>query len=438
MPIRFLHFLVLVWVLCWAQAALADNRTLSGAFDGTEATMPPAPVSCDGSEKRFIEVGTIQVSVSGNYQVTDAGNFFPFGNTNSGVADVVVILYAGAFDDAFPVTNRIATVDQSETVALQSGVNYIVVVQHWCDEINGAFAAVIDGAGNITGAGFTTFGYTHGEFLGGTDTANFPGLGVRRYQASAPMSFFRSGYHFFGDLGGTIGTGTVRLFVYQGGFDPNNPNANLVASTGDRLTASVLLESGTSYVLVAVDEFNSVDRWQFVLFPPGSFVFNIGMNGAWVPIGIDRQGIFMEVFPSLSLLFFAHFTFTDQLIAIKADQVNGTEADQDAGATKPQGHLGAEEQIWLTGFGAIPDNSNFINLSIENTTGGAFNSAVPNPAQDTGYGTGWIEAFGCKSILIHWDLPGGIQSTLEFTRAAAPSFENCWREIPAGPIAPLF
>ncbi|NND45076.1 MAG: hypothetical protein HKN58_07115 [Xanthomonadales bacterium] len=435
---RIKQSIVLLLILSWVPAVVADNRTLSGIFDGSESLMASTPVSCDGTEKRFIEVGTIQVSATGTYQVTDAGNFFPFGTTNSGVADVVVIIYQGAFDDAFPATNRVAFVDESESVALNAGNNYIIVVQHWCTEINGAFATVIDGPGNITGAGFTSFSYTNGEFMGGTNTANFPGLGVRRYQASSPMSFFRGGYHFFGDLGSFIGISPVRLFVYEDSFNANDPSDNLVATSGDEITAAILLDANTNYVLVAVDEFDTVNRWQYVLFPPGLFQFNTGMNGAWVPLGIQRQGILMEVFPQLGILFFAHFTFTDALIATQAQSADEQSPDRDDGTTKPQNHLGSVEQIWLTAFGTLPNNSNFIELTYENTTGGAFNSAVPVPDQDSNYGTGWIEAFGCESILVNWDLPGGIVSTVEHTRVAQESIENCYRNIPAGPISPPF
>ena len=183
--ITFLLFMV-------APSVWANNITISGAFDGTEPTMAADPVSCDGNAKRYRQIGTITVSASGNYQVVDAGNNFFFTTPGGSVADSVVMIYSGSFNAAGPSTNRVASVDEGGTVMLNSGTSYIVVIQHWCAEINGAFAVVIDGAGTISGAGFESFSYTRGEFLPGSPVANFPGLGVHRYVASPVTNVFRS------------------------------------------------------------------------------------------------------------------------------------------------------------------------------------------------------------------------------------------------------
>lgn len=428
--------LFIILLVIFAPAVLANNVTISGAFDGTESTMAADPASCDGTPKRYRQIGSITVSASGNYEVVDAGNNFFFTTPAGGIADAVVMLYTSSFNAASPATNRLASIDDGGTVALASGTTYIVVVQHWCVEMNGPYAVIIDGAGTISGAGFTSFAYTVGEFLGGSPTADFPGLGVRRYVASAPTNIFRPGTYYFGDLGGEINGNYMQLRIYQNAFDPNNPALNLVANTEDALTAGVSLKTGVSYIFVAIDLFESVDRFQFVLFPPGPFVFNPGLNAAWVADGVGSQGIFMEVFPSFNIVFFAHFTFVDAPL-VQADGGARPESDQ-GGKTSVQTHLGSDDQIWLTAFGTYADNSNTVNLKYENSTGGRFNSTLPVAVTDSNYGTGYIEGFSCERLLINWTLPGGIIDTREYVRLLPDGLAYCESFLGAAPVAPPF
>ncbi|MBT8061321.1 MAG: hypothetical protein KJO85_01475, partial [Gammaproteobacteria bacterium] len=201
----------------------ADNRTISGAFSGDEAAMAASPSSCDDDAKKFLEAGTIQVSASDTYTVVDAGNDFQFFGPESSIADIVVILYEGSFDSDNPATNRVAVVDVGAGVALNTGTDYVVVVQHWCEEIVGAWAAVIDGPGSVSGAGFASLAYTQGEFLEAGDTAAFGELGVHRYEATDPVILPRGGNFFFADVGPQLNGSFISLWVYQNSFDPDNP-----------------------------------------------------------------------------------------------------------------------------------------------------------------------------------------------------------------------
>jgi hypothetical protein len=398
--------------------------------------MAASPAGCDGTAKRFRQAGTFQVSVSGTYRVADAGNNFPYFGVDADIADVVVVIYAGSFSSASPATNRVASIDEGDQVALSAGISYIVVVQHWCSEIVGPYAVIIEGPGEITGAGFDSLGYTYGEFLPGAPTADFPGVGEVRYVEAGPITVPRSGNYFFGDTGPLLGSGSLRLYVYAGAFNPADPAANLVTASTFSPTSTIALQSGVNYIFVAADVFNELNLYQFVLFPPGPFTFNPGLNGAWVADGVEAQGIFMEVFPSVGILFFAHFTFTDQVAVAQADKDRITTQSDGDGGTRPQNHVGAPEQIWLTAYGNIPEGENFMNLKYENSTGGAFNAEEPQATTDTNYGTGWIEGFGCNHILINWTLPGGVMDTRDYHRLLNDGVPHCQSFIKAAPISP--
>lgn len=429
--------LLLAAAMCAGTSALANNVTISGAFEGNEPTMAANPESCDGSAKRYREMGTIQVSSNGNYDVVDAGNDFSLDGTGGSIADIVIAVYQGSFSAASPADNRIASVDVSDEVSLTAGTSYVLVAQHWCDEIVGAYAAVIDGPGDVTGAGFSSFGYTRGEFSFLSPTADFGSLGEHAYHESQPVSVFRSGHYYFGDLG--LDGSFIVLRVYEGSFNPANTSTNLVAETPVWFftTDQFTLEAGKQYVFVAINVTDFGDRWQFVLFPPGNTTFNPGLNGAWGTTGVSGAGVMMEVFPNTGLLFFAWFTYPDALVVNRAE--NGKTEASDDGTIKLQGHLGAEDQRWITGFGALPnDGNNFMNIAYENSTGGAFDQTNPVPSTDSGYGTGWIELFDCSHFALNYSLPGGLSGTTDMYRLAPDGLNYCYSFIKAAPISPPF
>ena len=417
-------------------AAFANNVTVTGAFDGSEPSMAADPVSCDGSDKRFRIAGTITVSSSGNYRILDAGNWFPYALPQGGIADTLVVIYEGSFDSGNPSQNRVASVDEFEDVALNAGTSYVLVVQHWCDEINGAFAVVIEGGqATVSGDGFTSLPQTIANFDGASPTAYFSDLdGIRRYRADT-KTVDVSGPYYFTDVGEELGGSRGSLKVYKDSFDPLNTNSNLVFNTQGFFVDAFSLQAGVNYVFVIVENAPDSQRLQYVLFPPGPFNFNPGLNGAWVARGIAHQGILMEVLPSAGILFFAHFTFVDQPVVVSANTARLMSQTDNSGDAKVETHLGADDQIWLTAFGNIPTDGNVMTINYENSTGGRFNSELPVATTDSNYGAGYIEGLACDHLVINWNLPGGVVDTRDYYKATQDAVPYCESFIPAGPVS---
>lgn len=417
---------------------LANNFTVSGSFDGTEPTMAADPNSCDGVAKRYRVAGTITVSVSGSYNFVDAGNWFPFVFPESSIADTVIMIYAGTFNPALPSVNRVASVDEFDPVQLDAGTSYVLVVQHWCAEFNGAYAIVIDGGqATVSGDGFTSLPRTIGNFTAQSPTANFADLGgVRRYSSEA-VTVSASGTYYLIDIGEELGGSLMSLRVYEGSFNPLDTDANLVVNTGGFFAEAFSLQAGVNYVFVLVEVSPNSQRLQYVLFPPGPFSFNPGLNGAWVAENIAYQGILMEVLPSAGILFFAQFTFPDTVVATTSSKSRITTQAASGNEAQPQA-VGSSDQRWLTAFGAIPGDGNLMTIKYENTTGGRFNAETPAATIDSDYGDGWIEGVTCDHLVINWNLPGGITDTRDYYKATQDAVPYCESFIKAGPVSAVW
>ncbi len=98
--------------------------------------------------------------------------------------------------------------------------------------------------------------------------------------------------------------------------------------------------------------------------------------------------------------------------------------------------LGSTDQRWLTGFGAIPPDSNFMNINYENTSGGFFNAMTPIPTTDSNYGSGSVEVIDCSNILIRYDLPDGLLGSAPMIRAIPDGKIACLESISAAPVVP--
>jgi len=429
--------IVLVASCLFSVNALADSRTLTGAFDGTEPLMSAASNSCDNNAKRFRQAGTITVSSSGMYRVVDAGNWFPFYLPEGGIADTVVMIYAGSFNSASPNTNRVASVDEYDDVQLNAGTSYILVVQHWCDEINGAYAVIVGGGtGAISGDGFTSPAQTIGDFDAGTPSADFAGLGNGlRYKAETKTVSETSGF-YFGDLWEETDGTALYLLIYKDSFDPQNTNANLVYNSDGFFVGSFTLSAGVNYVIVMVEQEPASEHLQYVLYPSvtGPANFNPGLNGSWTAPGIGSQGILMEVIPSFNLAFFAHFTFQDDVVAAAA-RAGGSKIQSSGSGSTVQAHIGADDQVWFTAYGPIPASGTKMDIKYENSTGGRFNSETPVATTDSNYGTGYIDAISCDHLVINWNLPGGVTDTRDYYKSAQDSLPYCQSFIPAGPVS---
>lgn len=433
---RIRTILLLLTGLLSSPALMAGNTTISDAFDGTEPSMLASDFSCSDVAKPFRQFATFQVSTSGTYEVHDGGNpAFVLGN-NGPIADVVIMIYNGAFSSADPSANRIAQIDETANVALQAGTNYTLVAQYWCERSSygpAPFAAIIKGDGEITGAGFDTPFYSFGTFTGASPTALFPGInGFHAYFETSPVNLPVTGNYIFSDFFGFVGSQVV-VWVYEDSFDPNNPLNNRVA-TGTFIE-SLFLESGKSYIFVLIDVSDFLDDWQFALFPPAAAIFNSGLNGAWVIKGIGGQGILAEFLPDNGIMFFAWFTYIDTP-AVISESGPGIRPEDSGGPTRPETHLGSTDQRWLTGFGFLPESGNIMNINFENSTGGAFDSTFANPSTDSGYGVGSIQLLDCNSMNLSYNLPGGLADTVLFERILPDGAMRCYDLTPQAPIQP--
>jgi len=419
-------------------SAIAANHTLTGAFDGTEPMMAADPVSCDTTAKRFRVAGTITVSSSGVYRVADAGNWFPSYLPEGGIADSVIVFYAGNFNSASPATNRVASVDEYGDVQLNSGTNYTLVVQHWCDEHNGAYAVVIEGGpGTVSGDGFASPAETIGNFGAGAPSAYFADVGATlRYRADG-KTVSETGGFFFVDLWEETGGTPLLLRVYRDSFNPQNTAANLVYNSQGDFIGSFYLQAGVNYVFVLVEAEADSQHLQYVLYPTatGPALFNAGLNGSWVNPDIKAQGILMDVIPSFNFVFFAHFTFNDNVVTAATKGAGATLQSSADGSSTVQADIGSGDQRWFTAYGTIPPSGTMMDINYENSSGGRFNAETPAATTDSFYGTGYVDAIACDHLVVNWSLPGGVSDTREYYKATQDTVPYCVSQVPAGPVS---
>lgn len=429
----------LIAACLFSVTAWADNHTLTGAFDGAEPFLSAAPGSCDDTAKRYRVAGTVTVSASGSYRVVDAGNWFPFYLAESGIADSVIMIYAGNFNPSSPGSNRVATVDEYEDVQLASGTSYILVVQHWCEEYNGAYAIVIEGGpGAVSGDGFASPAQTIGDFDAGSPSAYFADVDLILHYRADTKTVAETGGYFWVDLWEETDGTPMLLRIYKDSFSPQDTEANLVYNSNDDFVGSFHLEAGVNYVFVLVESSPGSQHLQYVLFPSatGPSNFNPGLNGSWTNPDIKAQGILVDVVASAGVVFFAHFTFQDDVVAAAVKGGGATLQSSGTGNSKVQAHIGSDDQVWLTAFGLIPESGNMVQIKYENSSGGRFNAETPAATTDSNYGTGYMEAIACDHLVVNWNLPGGVQDTRDYYKAAQDTVPYCLSLIPAGPVSP--
>ncbi len=418
-------------VVVGAQSVFANNITISDFFSEDGLEMAASPVSCGEVENQiYLETGTVTVSSTGDYELADAGNLLGFSGTGQGIVDIVINIYEDSFSPADPGFNRIAIIDEGAAVTLESGKNYVLVLQPWCENISGVFGIVIRGSGIISGAGFNSAAFTSGQHELSDASADFPmGIGLHAYDVSGPVTVPQTGIYYFGEVGVNFNAG-ITLLAFEESFNPNDTSANLVGSAS--LVGPLSLSSDKIYVFVTVDTDDLAGNWQYALFPPGPVRFNESMKGAWVTPGVDGSGVMMEVGLQSGVLFFAWFTFPDaplSMLATKSAPTLSSVSEISANVD-----IGSTDQRWLTGFGPIHLDSSIVDIKYENTTGGIFNAVTPKPTTDSNYGFGTAEVTGCNNITITYDLPGGVQGTAPMVRALSDGLTDCLESINAAPI----
>jgi len=394
--------------------------------------MDASPLSCtEVTSQAYQVIGTISVDSTGVYELADGGNLLGFNDIGQGIMDLVISVYEGEFDPLEPAVNRVITIDEGEGVALDAGTEYILVLQPYCENESGVFAVVVRGPGLISGPGFISAARTFGTHTAGDETANFPGIGTHVFDASAPYQAPATGLYHLGEIGLYFNAG-IRLFVYRGSFNPEDTALNLVDDVD--FAGSLFLEANQDYVFVAVDQDDLLGAWQYLFFPPGQVYFNASIRGAWVTPGVEGAGIMVELGEETGVLFFAWFTFPESAQALAAAREEWLTAA--TGGSQGKTSVGSTDQRWLTAFGAIPPQGNFMSISYENTTGGAFDQTSPIPTTNSAYGTGTVELIGCSQMEVTYDLPGGVSGSAQMYRIIPDGELECYRSTPAGPVTP--
>ncbi len=139
----------------------------------------------------------------------------------------------------------------------------------------------------------------------------------------------------------------------------------------------------------------------------GLFFINPGLNDAWVSADAAFQGFFFTVFQDIGFFFLSWFTF---------DTV-----PPDPGVMAV---FGAPDQRWVTASGFYTGNS--VELNVELTTGGVFNSSIPLAMQDTSYGTITIVFINCNEALLTYDFPSlGLSGQMTLTRVVTDNVMLC-------------
>lgn len=119
---------------------------------------------------------------------------------------------------------------------------------------------------------------------------------------------------------------------------------------------------------------------------PTAFPINYGISGTWYNAATTGQGFFIEIVPSLNLMVFSWFTWS-----------NSTAGDHD----------------WLTGIGPISVDQAVVGL--QRTSGGRFND--PTPVSNAQVGSATVRFTDCNNGTVTFQRSdNGTSGTIPITR----------------------
>ncbi len=416
MKIRMMLFVLACFSGVVPVTALAVNSVLSGVFDGSESVAAPLPGTCGGTEPLgYQEVGSFQVSVSGIYTITDAYNYI-------GV-DVSANIYRGSFDPGNPGANLVSAegIDLLETVSLEAGTDYVLVVQLYCTNPErvwvsrqGAWAVTFSGAGAVTSSAKVSVpGWTEGAFSGADPVAN-TSCGNSQYQQSGPVRVSAAGAYYYRDVSIDFDV-DMCLQIYSAPFDPANPEQNLLFIEDDE--GQIELQPGTDYYFVAQPLQNAKSGQFFYIFaPPAPFSINYAMSGSWYFPQTTGQGFLIDVFDTQNLMFLAWFTF-----------------DLERPPANTPAMIGDPGHRWLTAAGPFAGDT--ADLDITWSSGMIFDSETPPVANETD-GTLTVEFHDCYSGTVSYDLgESGATGTVPIERIVNDAVPLC-ETLTVGPAKP--
>jgi hypothetical protein len=366
----------------------ADEGIIAGFFRGSEMKAPGIGETCiDNPDARFVykTINGITPSASGEYFFSNTGHHYSF--------QTQIALYT-SFDPENPTANRVGwTVTESTfeegAIQLEANTEYTIVVQSFgCGdqvEERGEWSFMYRGAGTLSGPSIYSIPtYGSGSITSNSPTFTSPACGLTRYESSGPINVPVTADYRYSDSGVHFGL-DVEVYVYEGGFNPNNQETNLMNLVDDG--ASIRLKQGVDYYLVTAPwgcGTTALGDYQFVLLgPSGEFVITEGVNGAWANLNTLGQGQLMEVYPDINLFFAAWFTWET------------TQAAEDATAD-----VGDPNHRWLTASGGYEGDT--ASLDIYLTTGGLFDD--PKPVETDVAGTMTIQFLACNEAQVTYTL----------------------------------
>ena len=386
MKSRFLVLaLICVVAVVLPTNALAVNSVLSGIFDGSEPKTGPLPGTCSGETRLlgYQDAGVFQVSISGLYTVVDAYNVVGL--------DVSALVYQGSFNPNAPQSDLLSPdgIDVSETLQLDSGVNYVLVVQQWCGNpdrtwVNqeGAWAVTFSGPGDVTSDKIVAVSaQTQGSFSA-SDPTVISDCGSSQYQQVGPVRVSTDGTYYYSDISINYAV-DVCLQIYTAPFDAANPLANRLALLDDFDT--VELQTGKDYYFVTQPLLEAANGEFFYIFsPPAPFVITYAISGSWFFPPTTGQGFLIDVFDTANRMFLAWFTY-----------------DLERPAPGVTAMIGDPGHRWMTAGGPFQGNTGM--LDINWSSGMIFDSESP-PVTSAPDGEMTVEFFDCYTGQVSYDL----------------------------------
>ena len=360
----WLAVLIMAFALFVAPQAWAVGSVLTGMFDGSECIQ--------GGEG--YRQSHFQVSASGVYSFHNALG----GYSGIGSVQAEVRIYAGSFSSAAPAENLLETEDQyyyRVAVSLESGADYVLVVERICGPAEGAWVVAFTGPGSVVSADAVAVpAFSSGAFeaddpvmrnLCDDGWGTFPASS--RYRQSGPVRVSQDGLYYFAD---------TQLFglcvlVYSAPFDRLRPDSNRVATPVWRSGAFELKAGQDYYFFVQQGHSDGPGEYFYLILPSAPFRINPGLTDVWYNPATPGQGFSLDVMDLSNEIFLGWFTFDD-------DPAFGEEAGQQ----------------WITALGDYKGAS--AKLDIEWTRDGRFDSNEPAPRQNND-GTIELEFTDCAS-----------------------------------------
>lgn len=376
----------LALLLACASPSFAAEGVISGFFRGNEMKARTIGADCDDDGTTpfsYRVLDGVTASASGSYDFSDTGHHYDL-NTQLAVYT--------SFNPASPAANRVGYVsdgfEDDRAITLAADVSYTLVVQA-CgsfSERRGEWSFAYAGPGTLSGPHiYPAPGYSSGNFDGSD-----PSLpeeifcGLTDYQVVGPIHVPRTGEYVFSDSSVHYAV-DISLAFYRDSFNADSPFENLLDVFDDG--GSIPLEQDVDYFLVAQPLCENVtgDFRYVLLGPSGDFLITEGVSGAWYNVETPGQGILMEVYPDIPLLFGAWFTWD-------------TTPPDDGGSAV----IGDPNHRWLTVQGAYQGDT--ATMPVRVTRGGIFD----DPAEVAGenIGTMTIKFLQCNEAEVAYDVDG--------------------------------